>query len=102
MKKVLAIGLVTAFLASAALTSAFHRNQTSNSQGNAQALTEVKVCPINGEVLTDVTSAPSETVGNYKVYFCCAHHKEAFGKLSEKEKEQKIAAALEKQNKKNG
>lgn len=101
MKKVLAIGLAAAFLASAALASALHRNQPSNSRESTQAVTEVKVCPINGEVLTDVTNAPSEVVGNYKVYFCCAHHKEAFSKLSQKEKEQKIAAALEKQNKKN-
>ncbi|HYJ45164.1 MAG TPA: hypothetical protein VEV81_01030, partial [Pyrinomonadaceae bacterium] len=84
------------------LAGALNSNRTSSSQGNAHALTEVKVCPMNGEVLDDVTSAPSEVVGNYKVYFCCAHHKEAFNKLPQKEQEQKIAAALEKQNKKNG
>jgi hypothetical protein len=54
---------------------------------------------MNGEVLSDVSNAPSEVVGNYKVYFCCAHHQEAFSKLSQKEKEAKVAKALEKQNK---
>lgn len=100
MKKVLAIGLAVTFLASAAIASALYRNHASSSQETAQALTEVKVCPMNGEPLADVTNAPSEVVGNYKVYFCCAHHKEAFSKLSQQEKEQKIAKALEKQNKK--
>ena len=100
MKKVLAIGMIAACLTSAALASALQRNHMGNNLENAQAITEVKVCPMNGEVLTDVTNAPSEVVGNYKIYFCCAHHKEAFSKLSQKEKEQKIAAALEKQNKK--
>ena len=100
MKKVLVIGLAAAFLVSASIASALQRHLTSAAQENAQALTEVKVCPMNGEVLHDVTSAPSEVVGNYKVYFCCSHHKEAFTKLPQKEKEQKIAAALAKQNKK--
>jgi hypothetical protein len=99
MKKVLAIGLAAAFLASAALASALHRNRTSSTQETAQAVTEVKVCPMNGEVLSDVSSAPSAVVGNYKVYFCCSHHQEAFNKLSQKEKEEKIAKALEIQNK---
>jgi hypothetical protein len=99
MKKVLAIGLAAAFLISASIASALHRNSTSDARVSTQALTEVKVCPMNGEVLSDVSSAPNEVVGNYKVYFCCEHHKEAFSKLSQKEKDQKIAAALAKQNK---
>jgi len=99
MKKVLATSLLAAFLVSASIASALHRNGMSTIQGNTQALTEVKVCPMNGEVLHDVSNAPSEVVGNYKVYFCCAHHKEAFSKLPQKEKEQKVAAALAKQNK---
>jgi hypothetical protein len=99
MKRVLAIGLAAAFLISASIASALHRNSTRAAQGSTQTLTEVKVCPMNGEVLSDVSSAPNEVVGNYKVYFCCEHHKEAFSKLPQKEKEQKIAAALAKQNK---
>lgn len=102
MRKVLALCLTATFLATAAIAGAFQRTQTTVTQGNAQALTEVKVCPMNGEVLDDVSSSPSEVVGNYKVYFCCAHHKDAFAKLSQKEKDAKIAAALEIQNKKNG
>ena len=99
MKRVLAVTLAATFLASAALASAFHRNLNGAGQGTAQTLTEVKVCPMNGTPVTDA-NAPSEIVGNYKVYFCCAHHKEAFSHLSQKEKEEKIAKALEKQNKK--
>lgn len=101
MKRVLAIGLAAAFLISASIASALHRNGASAApQTSTQALVEVKVCPMNGEVLNDVSSAPNEVVGNYKVYFCCEHHKEAFSKLTQKEKDQKIAAALAKQNKK--
>ena len=102
MKRVLAIGLAAAFLISASIASALHRSSMSAAQASAQALTEVKVCPMNGEALNDVSSAPNEVVGNYKVYFCCEHHKDAFSKLSQKEKDQKIAAALAKQNKKDG
>ena len=99
MKRVLTLTLAAILVTSAALASTFYRNQAGSSQENNQTLTEVKVCPINGETIT-AASAPSEVVGNYKVYFCCDHHKDAFNKLSQQEKEQKIAKALEKQNKK--
>ena len=101
MKRVLAIGMAVTFLASAALASAFYRSHAKDVLGNTKTLIEVKVCPMNGEPVTDA-GAPSEVVGNYKVYFCCAHHKEAFSHLSQQEKEQKIAKALEKQNKAKG
>lgn len=98
MKKVLTLTLVATLLGSAALASAFYRNRTVVKQENTQTLTEVKVCPINGERVDDEDS-PTEVVGNYKVYFCCSHHQEEFNKLPQKEKEQKIAKALAKQNK---
>lgn len=98
MKKVLTMILVAVFLSSAALASAFYRNRAVNGQENTQTLTEVKVCPMNGEPVDDEDS-PNEVVGNYKVYFCCSHHQEEFNKLPQKEKEQKIAKALAKQNK---
>lgn len=103
MKKVMVVALAASFLASAALASAFYRNVASSALETQQALTEVKVCPMNGEAVTDA-GAPNEVVGNYKVYFCCEHHKEAFSKLSQQQKEQKIAKALEKQkaSQKNG
>ena len=96
MKKVLALTFIAAtFLGSAVFAGSLYRPQDGGTT-TAPALTEVKVCPMNGEAVTDA-NAPSEVVGNYKVYFCCAHHKEAFGKLSQEEKDQKIAKALEKQ-----
>jgi hypothetical protein len=98
MKKVLTITLIAAFMTSAALAGTFYGNRADSGHASTQAITEVKVCPMNGEPVTDA-NAPSTVVGNYKVYFCCAHHKEAFSKLSQQEKEQKIAKALEKQNK---
>ncbi|MDQ3818715.1 MAG: hypothetical protein M3362_13690 [Acidobacteriota bacterium] len=99
MKKVLTVTLAGLLLTSAALAGTFYRNKAGSGQENNQTLTEVKVCPINGEPVR-AASAPSEVVGNYKVYFCCSHHKDAFNKLSQQEKEQKIAKALEKQNQK--
>jgi hypothetical protein len=94
MKKVLALTFIVAtFLGSAAIAGSLYRQQEGD---KTVALTEVKVCPINGEAVTSL-DAPSEVVGNYKVYFCCAHHKEQFSKLSQEEKDRKIAAALEKQ-----
>jgi hypothetical protein len=42
-------------------------------------------------------SGGSSTFGRYKVNFCCPGCKPAFDKLSAKEKEAKIKAALKKQ-----
>ena len=94
MKKVFALTIVLAtFLGGATFAGSLSRYQCGT---GAASLTEVKVCPINGEAVTDA-NAPNEVVGNYKVYFCCAHHQEAFNKLSQAEKDQKITKALEKQ-----
>jgi len=96
MKKVLILtAAVVTLLAGATFAGSFSRHQDGGTTA-APTLTEVKVCPINGEAITKA-DAPSEVVGNYKVYFCCAHHKEQFSKLSQAEKDQKIATALEKQ-----
>jgi hypothetical protein len=94
MKKLFALTIVVAtFLGGATFAGSLAKDQCGNVMAS---LTEVKVCPMNGEAVTDA-NAPNEVVGNYKVYFCCAHHKEAFDKLSQEEKDQKIAKALEKQ-----
>jgi YHS domain-containing protein len=93
MKKIFALTIVVAtFLGGAT----FAGSSLARYQCGMASLTEVKVCPMNGEAVTDA-NAPNEVVGNYKVYFCCAHHKEAFDKLPQEEKDQKIAKALEKQ-----
>jgi hypothetical protein len=98
ISKVLALTIGSIFLVSTA--AAFTPSQRKRHKAKAAStLTEVKVCPMNGEVI-ESKNAPSEVVGNRKVYFCCAAHKEAFNKLSPEEKEKKIAAALEKQSKK--
>jgi hypothetical protein len=99
MKRVLTLAFAALLLVGGALALTPREKSSQDKQSAETALTEVKVCPMNGAPIKS-ENAPSEVVGNYKVYFCCAHHKEAFAKLSQEEKEQKIAAALEKQNKK--
>ncbi len=96
MKKVMALSFAAAtFIGGAVYAGSSYRQPEGGAQV-APTLTEVKVCPMNGEAVTKA-NAPSEVVGNYKVYFCCAHHKDEFSKLSQEEKDQKIAKALEKQ-----
>jgi hypothetical protein len=94
MKTVLALVIAVFCLAG---TSAI-ANLTEEIQGKSEnKIVEVKVCPISGEPISGVGSG-SEVVGNNKVYFCCEGCKAKFDKLSKEEKDQKIAAALEKQN----
>jgi hypothetical protein len=63
----------------------------------AETLIDVKVCPMTGEAVEE-EGAASSVVGKYKVYFCCEGCKAPFDKLSNEEKDKKIASALEKQN----
>jgi hypothetical protein len=98
IRKVLALTIASIFLVGAAAGSTAAQKKRHKAKASA-SLTEVKVCPMNGEAIQSA-NAPSEVVGNRKVYFCCAAHKAAFNKLSPEEKQKKIAAALEKQNKK--
>ena len=100
MKKVLILVIAVSVLAGAASSSQTYRARAAQGCGPA-AMIEVKVCPMNGEAVTSA-DAPSTTVGNYKVYFCCANHKEQFNALSEAQKQQKIAVALKKQETKKG
>lgn len=98
MKKILAFTIAAIFFLTGVSISGVAQTRRKKHSARASAsMTQVKVCPINGEPVNAKT-APSEVVGNYKVYFCCASHKETFSQLSAEEKQQKIAAALEKQN----
>jgi len=98
MKRILAFMIAAIFLLTGVSTSGAAQTRRKRHSTRASAsMTQVKVCPINGEPVNTRT-APSEVVGNYKVYFCCASHKSEFNQLSAEEKQQKITAALEKQN----
>jgi hypothetical protein len=59
----------------------------------AEEKVTVNVCPVTG---ADSTSGAGGTsvVGNYLVKFCCPGCKPAFDKLSQEEKEKKIAAVM--------
>ena len=58
-------------------------------------LTEIRTCPITGEKVVG-NGAGNETVGSYKVYFCCGGCKPAFDKLNLSQKLAKIKSAASK------
>ena len=58
-------------------------------------VTEVHICPQTGESVKG-EPAGSETVGKYKVFFCCAGCKGEFAGLSKDEKEKKVAEIVKK------
>ncbi len=61
---------------------------------------DVWTCPIAGKAVTDHTAkgvAFKGKTANYNVHFCCGGCPEEFAKLSPKDKEAKIAAALKKE-----
>ena len=99
MKKVLALIIAASCLTGVAAAASTPRTKKQQEKKAAATITEVRVCPMSGEAVKG-EGAGSETVGNYKVYFCCADCKEAFGKLSAEVKEKKVAAALAKQESK--
>ncbi|HEV2914131.1 MAG TPA: hypothetical protein VGX92_12695 [Pyrinomonadaceae bacterium] len=95
MKKVLILVIAVTFMVGAASSSATYLTKATQA-GDDSTLTDVKVCPINGDTVTDA-NAPNETYGKYKIYFCCAHHKQEFDGLSDSQKEKKVLAAIRKQ-----
>jgi hypothetical protein len=99
MKKVLALLLSLTFLAGAAFASPQKRKRRHARAQASAALTEVRVCPWNEEEVIGEGQG-NETVGKYKVYFCCEEHKDEFDRLPAEEKQKKIAAALRKQKEK--
>ncbi len=73
-----------------------HRRARRARSASAQALTEVRVCPWNGEAVIGDGQA-QEQLGRYKIYFCCEEHKPEFDRLTAAEKQQRIEDALRKQ-----
>jgi hypothetical protein len=96
MKRVLALLMSFTFLAGAAFAGP-QKNRRRHKRAKASAaLTEVRVCPWNGEEVIGEGQG-NEQVGNYKIYFCCEEHKGEFDRLTAGEKQKKIAEALAKQ-----
>jgi hypothetical protein len=97
MKRMLALLLSLAFMAGAAFASPQKKRRGHSRRAKASAsLTEVRVCPWNGEEVIGEGQG-NERVGNYKIYFCCEEHKDEFDRLTPEEKQKKIATALDKQ-----
>lgn len=98
MKRTLALLLSITFLAGTAFAASPQKRKRRQARTRAKtaALTEVRVCPWNGEEVIGEGQG-NERVGNYKIYFCCEEHKDEFDRLSQAEKQKRIAEALVKQ-----
>jgi hypothetical protein len=96
MKKVLALLLSLVFLTGASFANTRKDRRRHRKDRSSAALTEVRVCPWNGEEVQGAGQG-NERVGNYKIYFCCEEHKGEFDRLTAEEKRKKIAVALQKQ-----
>ena len=60
-------------------------------------LVDVWTCPMTGEKIADHKNVrDAVVVGNYRAHFCCAGCPESFAKLSEADKQAKVAAAARK------
>jgi hypothetical protein len=92
LKKVLMLTVAATFLVGAAFAGAPQKKPSAKPKPIV-----VNVCPMEMEKASP--SGGSSTFGKYKVNFCCPGCKPAFDKLSAKEKEAKIKAALKKQGK---
>lgn len=109
-KTIFALGAAAACLGSALLTASARPLTTHQVVQSAQALkdeapkveapkvevVELKVCPMTLEEVQG-EGAGNETVGNVKVFFCCAPCQPAFNALSKEDKDKKIAVALKAQ-----
>ncbi|HSV74944.1 MAG TPA: hypothetical protein VLH79_14385 [Chthonomonadales bacterium] len=62
----------------------------------AGRVTVVKVCPMKGSKVTNL-SGPTSTVGRFRVHFCCPGCKPSFDRLSVAQKQSRIAQALQRQ-----
>jgi hypothetical protein len=90
LKKALTLTVAAVFLAGAAFAGAPQNKPKANPKPIV-----VNICPMMLEKASP--SGGSSTFGRYRVNFCCPNCKPAFDKLSAKEKEAKIKAALKKQ-----
>jgi len=90
MKKITALFSAIALVASVAAIAG---------PGKEKKPTDVWTCPIQGAAVKDHTAKGvtyKTAKGTYNVHFCCAGCPEEFAKLSAKDKDAKIAAALKK------
>ena len=93
MKKITAIFSALALVASVAAIAGPGKDK------KVAKTTEVWTCPIQGAAVKDHAAkgvAYKNKSGSYNVHFCCAGCPEEFAKLSPKEKDAKIVAALKK------
>lgn len=72
---------------------AAHAGHHPSAAKSMHAAQDVQVCPISGKQV-EGEGASVETVGQYRVHFCCPNCQPAFDKLTDQEKQEKIAAAL--------
>jgi hypothetical protein len=58
----------------------------------ASKVVVLHTCPMTGEKIKDGAGVGAETVGNYKISFCCAGCPEKFNAMSKKDQQKKLAA----------
>ena len=84
LRKSLGLAVAAIFVAGAAVAAP--------RDDKKKKLTEVTVCPISGKEAPTADNA--KVYGKYNVHFCCANCPAAWDKLSKKEKDAKIKAAM--------
>ena len=90
---------ITAFFSAIALVASVAAIAGPGKDKKPMKTTDVWTCPIQGAAVKDHAAkgvAYKSKKGTYNVHFCCAGCPEEFAKLSPKEKDAKIAAALKK------
>ena len=101
MKKITALFSALALVAGVAAIAGPPASKDKKPVAKAGAKTvEVWTCPIAGKPVADHSAkgvAYKGKTATYNVHFCCAGCPEEFAKLSPKDKEAKIAAALKKE-----
>ena len=85
VRRVVLLTVAALFVAGAALASP-------QKPAKKPKLTEVTVCPISGKEAKGAENV--KVVGKYNVHFCCGDCPAAFDKLTKKEQDAKIKAAM--------
>jgi hypothetical protein len=89
MKRFLAFATAATILGSTAVLAA---------PPTKKKATDLWVCPMQGSVIkTHVGAGKGMVVSGRVIHFCCAGCKPEFSKLTQKEKELKVAAAVKKE-----
>jgi hypothetical protein len=90
LKKVLLSAALMGMMGMAAINGA--RAEEAAKPAEAAKVTEVKICPFMETEAVD--EKKTATVGNYKVYLCCAGCVKKWNKLSAEDQLKKAEAAL--------